>query len=159
MCGRVRAYQVGGPGAFGPYVNDQTNVDLVVDGVLISHGTSQSHIWAYATGNRRIPSSVVYNDFCPCADRRFNGAVPAFIGNDYYCDSGVDSSPQRNQFYTSPLWTGEGCTPPNFCCSHSGMPWFCKTLPIPTTDYIEVRNCRNQLQEDTALDLIDLYIQ
>jgi len=65
--------------------------------------------------------------------------VPPFIGNDYYCDSGVDSNPQRGVFYTTPLWTGKGCTPPNFCCPHSGIPWFCKTLPVPTTDYIEVQ--------------------
>ena len=64
------------------------------------------------------------------------------------------------QFYTTPLWTGEGCTPPNFCCSHDGMPWFCKTLPVPTTDYIEIRNCHNEpgSNENTALDLIELYM-
>ena len=64
------------------------------------------------------------------------------------------------QFYTTPLWTGEGCSPPD-CCPLSGMPWFCKTLPVPTTDYIEVRNCHNNPtagSEDTALDLIELYI-
>ena len=94
----------------------------------------------------------------------FNGVVPSFIGNDYYCDSGVDSNQQFNIFYTRPLWTGMGCTPPNFCCSHSGMPWFCKTLPVQTTDYIEIRNCHNadnsaMVYEDTAVELIELYIQ
>ena len=64
------------------------------------------------------------------------------------------------RLYTTPLWTGEGCGPPE-CCSHSGMPWFCKTLPVPTTDYIEIRNCHNDGRgnnEDVALDLIELYI-
>ena len=72
----------------------------------------------------------------------------------------MDSSPVDGESYTTPLWTGEGCTPPNFCCSHGGMPWFCKTLPVPTTDYIEIHNCHNgpTLVEDTALDLIELYI-
>jgi len=50
VCGRLRGYQVGVPEAFGPYVNDQTNLNLVMDGVLVSHGQSQSHIWAYAIG-------------------------------------------------------------------------------------------------------------
>ena len=91
---------------------------------------------------------------------KYNGTIPSFIGNDYYCDSGVDSKPEVGKFYTTPLWTGEGCTPPNFCCSRSGMPWFCKTLPVPTTDYIELHNCHNELvtNEDTALELIELYI-
>jgi len=120
VCGRVRGYQVGGPAAFGPYVNDQVRKNLTMDGVLISHGQTQSHIWAYATGNHKTPS-VEHNIYCPCADYRYNGVVPTFIGNDYYCDSGVDSSPKRGRFYTAPLWTGTGCTPPNFCCSHSGI--------------------------------------
>ena len=162
VCGRVRGYQVGSPNAFGPYVNDQDNPGIVMDGILISHGQKQSHIWAYATGFQRQPS-VESNYYCPCADYRFNGIVPAFIGNDYYCDSGVDSSPQEGVFYTTPLWTGKGCTPPNFCCSHSGMPWFCKTLPVPTTDYIEIRNCQNNnggvISEDTAVELMELYVQ
>ena len=163
VCGRLRGYQVGRPDAFGPYVNDPGNADLVIDGVLISHGKMQKHIWAYAVGSEKIPLWSInrgsYNTFCPCTDHRFNGTVSPFIGNDYYCDSGVDSNPVAGTFYTRPLWNGEGCTPPNFCCSYSGMPWFCKTLPVPTTDYIEVRNCHNEpTDEDTALDLIELYI-
>ena len=96
---------------------------------------------------------------CPCHPE-FNGEVPPFIGNDYYCDNGVESDPVAGQFYTTPLWTGEGCAPPE-CCSNSEMPWFCKTLPISTTDYIEIRNCHSHRTtgvEDTALDLIELYI-
>ena len=159
VCGRLRGYQVGTPDAFGPYVNEP-KPDLVIDGVLISHGKAQKHIWAYATGHEKQVVNLSYrNIHCPCSDS--SGVVPPFIGNDYYCDSGVDSRPQHRRFYTTPLWTGEGCTPPNFCCSHSGMPWFCKTLPVPTTDYIEIRNCHNSQasDEDTALDLIELYIR
>ena len=160
VCGRLRGYQVGHTDGFGPYVNDG-DPDLVVDGILISHGETRQHIWAYATGyqkaNLTLPS-YLQRRLCPCHPQ-FNGEVPPFIGNDYYCDSGVESGPVDGQFYTTPLWTGEGCTPPD-CCSHSGMPWFCKTLPVPTTDYIEVWNCHNieRDHESTALDLIELYI-
>ena len=159
VCGRLRGYQIGDPDAFGPYVNDPRKANLVIDGVLISHGKTQKHIWAYAIGSEKVPVDH-HNIYCPCTDPRFNGVVAPFIGNDYYCDSGVDSNPKVGKFYTTPLWTGEGCTPPNFCCSHSGMPWFCKTLPVPTTDYIEIRNCHNEPgNEDTALDLIEIYIR
>ena len=160
MCGRVRGYQVGITGAFGPYVNDKVNADLIIDGVLISHGNTQGHIWAYATGNRKTVKTTT-NTICPCTSPEFSGVVPPFKGNDYYCDSGVDDGALSGKFYTTPLWTGEGYTPPNFCCSSSRMPWFCKTLPVPTTDYIEIQNCHNQAvsQENTALDIIELYIQ
>ena len=159
VCGRLRGYQVGTPNAFGSYTN-LANAELIIDGVLISHGKTRGHIWAYANGYEKVVNDN-FNFICPCTDPKFNGIVPPFIGNDYYCDSAVKRGPVSGRFYTTPLWTGEGCTPPNFCCSHSGMPWFCKTLPVPTTDYIEIRNCHNQLasNEDTALDLIELYIR
>ena len=121
MCGRLREYQVGTADGFGPYVNDLPNTDLVIDGVLISHGKTHRHIWAYATGYQRTVSSNS-NVICPYADPRYDGMVPPLIGNDYYCDSEVESGPVEGQFYTTPLWIGEGCAPPNFCCSHSGMP-------------------------------------
>ena len=142
-------------------MNDPAKPDVVMEGVLISHGKTQKHIWAYATGYQKTHTNINYNNnYCPCADYRYNGTVPSFIGNDYYCDSGVENDPVEGKFYTTPLWTGKGCVLPSFCCSHSGMPWFCKTLPVPTTDYIEMRNCHNNLvsNEDTALELIELYI-
>ena len=133
---------------------------IVIDGILLSHGERQKHIWAYACG---IEKNMIKrgNLHCPCTDPKYNGIIPPFIGNDYYCDSGVESGPVGGQFYTTPLWTGGGCTPPNFCCSKNGMPWFCKTLPVPSTDYIEIHNCHNNpgSHENTALDLIELYIQ
>ena len=48
VCGRVRGYQVGTPDAFGSYKN--ANEEAVIDGILISHGKTRKHIWAYATG-------------------------------------------------------------------------------------------------------------
>ena len=72
----------------------------------------------------------------------------------------MESGPVVGQFYTTTLWTAEGCAPPD-CCFPSKMPWFCKTLPVPTTDYIEIRNCHSEpaSNEDTTLDLIELYIR
>lgn len=163
VCGQLRGYQVGQPNAFGPYTNDLGRPNHILDGILISHGKAREFIWAYVTGFEKVPSLTVKNNFknslCPCTDPTFVGTVPSFIGNDYYCDSGVLKDPVAKRFYTTPIWTGEGCTPPNFCCSHSGMPWFCKKFPVPTTDYIEVRNCRNGDEENTALELIELYIR
>ena len=163
VCGRVTGYQKGIPEAFHPFSNDQKLVSagVVLDGILISHGDwPKKHVWAYVTGQQRIPVEAA-NTYCPCADYRFSGVVPSFIGNDYYCDSGSDNHPSPTTFYTELLWEGKGCSPTNFCCSDSGMPWFCKTLPEPTVDYIEVRNCHNapSSNEDTAISLIELYVR
>ena len=88
VCGRLRGYQVGGPNAIVPYVTNLARPHLVMDGVLMSHGKTRKHIWAYACG---IAKSIVYcsNYHFPCTDPRYDGIVPPFIGNDYYCDSGV----------------------------------------------------------------------
>ena len=96
---------------------------------------------------------------CPCTGSHSNATVPPFIGNDYYCNSGVDSDPVKGVFYTTQLWTGEGCILPNFCCSRSGMPWICGTLSVPTTHYIELCNCYNGTpgNEDTTMDQIEIY--
>ena len=164
VCGKLRGYQVGTPNAFGPYMNNPANPNLIMDGVLISHGETQGHIWAYAVGIQKIPStSFQKSRVCPCTGPSFRGIVPPFIGNDYYCDSAVERNAVSGKFYTKPLWTGKECTPPNFCCSRSGMPWFCKTLPVSTTDHIEIRNCHNDNTvndyENIALDEIELYIR
>jgi len=157
VCGRLKGYQVGTPDVF---------TNAVIDGVLISHGHGklQKHIWAYVSGYERTPTVSINHgwdrSFCPCADQRFQGDVPVFMRNDYYCDSGVNSDPKVGVFYTTPMWTGQNCNKPYSCCSDSGMPWFCKTLPITTSDDIELHNCHNQptSDEDTALELIELYI-
>jgi len=160
VCGRVVGYQVGKTAAFGPYVNDQEYPELVIDGVLISHGQRREHIWAYAAGLQSMPTKAL-NYYCPCTSYLYTGVVPAFIGNDYYCDSGVDGTPTAGTFYTKPLWTGVGCKPPNFCCSSDSMPWFCKSLPKPTSDDIDVYNCVNgpNEKEDVAVDLIEFYVR
>ena len=163
VCGRVRGYQKGQPDAFGPFNNNRRFISagVVLDGILISHGDRiKKHIWAYATGFKRNITGT-NNIYCPCADYRFNGIIPSFIRNDYYCDSGSDNHSSQEIFYTDPLWEGKGCQLTNFCCSNNGMPWFCKTLPGPTVDDIEVRNCHNEpsSNEDTPVSLIELYIR
>jgi len=125
------------------------------------YGEKKEHIWAFVTGLQRMkPHRPIHNAaICPCTSYLFNGTVPPFIGNDYYRDSGVDDEPISGMFYTDPLWIGEGCTPPNFCCSSDSQPWFCKTLADPTSDEIDIYNCNNEIAgEDTAVQLIELYV-
>ena len=87
---------------------------------------------------------------------------PAFVGNDYFCDTGSSGPFDRQTFYSDdPLWDGAGCGTLNDCCSFNNPPWFYKQLPQPTTDSIEMRACRDQSigDEDIAIELVEIYVQ
>ena len=92
VCGRVRGYQFASPDAFDEEHGScpaPCNIDNnYVDGVSITHGASpRKHIWTYVAGvveDSSIPAT------CSC-----NGGTPppAFVGSDYYCESGVNPGP------------------------------------------------------------------
>ena len=98
---------------------------------------------------------------CPCAPNSPVHPV-AFIGNDYFCESG-NPGPSWNitTFYSDdPLWDGEQCgLVEKECCNATGMPWFHKPLQQPTTDYIELRVCCNFniILEDVPVSLVEIY--
>ena len=167
VCGRVIAYQHGSPDAFG-YSASQTLEGYYVDGVSLTYGSpgSRQHIWTFAGGLVENNPSRYPADSCPCDDRATaRSLVPSFVGNDYFCESGNPGPRYSNSLYANdPLWDGQGCGSSS-CCELSyplGVtpPWFCKQLPQPTTDDIEIRICRDQdHDEDTPIELIEVYIQ
>ena len=163
VCGRVRAYQYGAPLAFWRYYRgyDTTIDSSYVSGMSITHGESpRKHIWTFAAAvDERFSHTP---QMCPCTktDIPFTGRVPPFIGNDYFCDTGSHEGWEHHRFYPEdPLWDGEGCGPTNSCCQFNSPPWFCKELPQPTTDDVEVRVCKHDSYRDTPFDLIELYVQ
>ena len=85
------------------------------------------------------------------------------MGSDYYCEAGDYSPPWSAIVYSEDiLWDGEGCdgneTP---CCNPPDLPWFCKELPEPTSDDLEVRICANQApaNEDALVEQFEFYVQ
>ena len=87
---------------------------------------------------------------------------PAFVGIDYYCESGNTAKAHDNIYYLSdPLWDGGGCGSGNGCCAQIGMPWFYRKLPVSMTDDYEVRICKDQhhSDEDVAVEKLELYVQ
>ena len=60
-----------------------------------------------------------------------------------------------------PLWDGQGCGGTSTCCSFNNPPWFCKQLPQPTTDDIELRLCADEPigNEDTTIEIVDMYVK
>ena len=163
VCGRIVGYQFGFPDSFVPYEFRNFNLtidDLYVDGCILTHGQSpRQHIWTFAAAG----SQLVTDDHCRCAqpESNFTGDIPPFIGEDYFCDSGSNSSAYQYIFFDKdPLWNGQGCIT-STCCSFNNPPWFFKELPQPTTDDIELRLCSNQGigDEDTPLEIVELYIK
>ena len=159
VCGRVLAYQFSSPDAF---TGRNTIDDIYVDGVSLTHGSNpRQHIWTFVGGASRYT--------CECSNFEHTRIPPpAFVGQDYFCDSGINSRDYnggidyRRFFGGSPLWDGAGCSPNSSCCSFNNPPWFHKALPSPPTrDPIEMRVCRDQgrLDEDIAISSIDIYVQ
>ena len=159
VCGQAVGYQYSNMDAF--QVARGVTVDInshYVEGISITHGFPRKHIWTYAVG---LSDDYNYGgtNNCPCA--KYPGpSPPSFVRDHYYCESG-NTGVHENIVYTNdPLWDGEGCGAGNNCCSQSGMPWFCRELPMETDDDIEVRLCANEriTNEDIYLEILEIYI-
>ena len=164
VCGRIRAYQYWNSWAFNSYYLHRsiTIEDRYVYGMSLTHGRHpRQHIWTFASAY----SEYYSDDFvCPCTrtDQSYTGAVPPFIGEDYFCDTAVTAiqrHPTNVVYADDPLWDGQGCGPTSTCCSFNCPPWFCKQLPQPTTDALELRVCGYRYGGNTPFDQIEIYIQ
>ena len=89
-------------------------------------------------------------------------ATPNTVGNNYFCETGNPGSALSFTmiYQNDPLWDGEGSGPRSTCCQFNNPPWFCTTLPQPTTDDMELRNCADEptSNEDTLVQLVDIYM-
>ena len=165
VCGRVNGYQQGNTDAFGWIVPNipRTLEDAYVDGISLTHGPSGSrqHIWSFASGLDQANHHISNTSYCPCSVEGWSFQLPTFVGGNYFCDSG-NTSPQHPGgvvYSQDPLWDGQGCAF-GTCCEFNNPPWFCTTLPQPTTDDIEMRLCRDEsnLTEDVIVFLVDINI-
>ena len=139
VCGRVIGYQYRSPDAFNIRFNNETRLD----GISITYGTQHDHIWSYAAGLYEFQTS---ESNCPCSSERAR-TPPAFIGDNYYCESGNPNNSWRSPtFYQNdPLWDGKQCEIEGNCCNGTNSPpWFSVQLPAPTTEMIEVRICADE---------------
>ena len=132
-----------------------------VDGVSLTHAWSpRKHIWTFAAG---LQENMLYRGgvyTCPCSPGSTQ-TPPAFVGNDYFCESGCPGHFQR-RLYPDPLWDGEGCgTLETACCQAAGLPWFHKRLSAPTNDNIEMRICNDEVvtNEDSPVGYYDIYVK
>ena len=165
VCGRIKAYQYSAPDGFENYnSNLSTTIDgAYVTGVSVTHGLPRNHIWTFATGisegNPEAP------DVCPC-DSSNTILTPDFVGNDYFCESGVNEAWDRSRHWgafmgNDPLWDGQNCRPTSGCCTFGNPPYFVKELPSPSADDIEVRICclDDSTDSDIPIEQLELYVQ
>ena len=159
VCGRIIGYQFGTTDAFWAYHDHQLSIDShFLDGIVLTYGSPRCHIWSFVAGSDQRRNDI-YG--CPCNSGSFSGTIPPYVQNDYFCDSGsYTSSIPRIYHVNDPLWDGAGCVQGS-CCQFNSPPWFCKDLPHPTSEDIELRRCSsaNITDEDTLFEVVDIYIQ
>jgi len=159
ICGQAKAYHKGSPDAFARKL--QSIDDFYVDGISITLGSPRKHVWTYAVGLSDDYDYPKWN--CPCAT--YPGpSPPAFVGNDYYCESGdvgTWDSARAPYYLSDPLWDGSGCGSANGCCARIGMPWFHRKLQMTTAEDFEIRICKDgssNIDEDVAVEKVELFV-
>ena len=161
VCGRVIGYQYGSPDAIHPHSQTNNLNGVYVDGVSLTHGNPRQHIWTFMAALQQNSFANDGLNECPCAPNSLV-TVPSFISNDYFCESGCPGQFQTNVFYTDPLWDGQQCgLIEKACCQDPGLPWFHKTLDSPTTDYLEMRVCGDEVSssEDSPVGYYEIYVK
>ena len=135
--------------------------DPYVDGISITYGQNKrKHIWTFAVERNRANSGT-----CPCSTN-IRIVTPHFINEDYFCERGTTSDAGSVRLFdNNPLWDGYGCTGFSTCCEFNNPPWFCKQLPEPTAEDIDIRMMSsvggpNSLEdEDTPVQLTEIFVQ
>ena len=166
VCGRIVGWQIGVPLAFYGGTHLGEGIDsYYVDGISITYGgPPREHIWSLAGTPRETQPGTYPVQLCPCSNTAISSPdPPSFVGNDYFCETGRTFNYNPGVFYedSDPLWDGEGCGSSSTCCDFNNPPWFCKQLPEPTTEDIEVRICQRAgtHYEETPFEHIELYIR
>ena len=163
VCGRVIGYQYGHADGIDPRRAEKNNLNgAYVDGVSLTRGNPRQHIWTFVVALQENSFHHQGHNECPCAPNS-PVTVPSFIGNDYFCESGCPGDWQWNTSYSGdPLWDGKQCgLIEKACCLAPGLPWFNKTLSSPTTDYIEMRICGDEVGswEDSPVNYFEIYVK
>ena len=163
VCGRAVGFSYGYPCAFNstqPGHSWSQGFDgAYIAGFSITHGApgNRTHIWTYAGG---FQESFLTPCKCPCA--KFPGtSPPSYVGDHYYCESGVQYYPKNYQWYTNnTLWDAQDCYPGSNCCNNPRAPWFLRNLITPTHDDVEIHWCTIQgvHHDRVGTELVEIYV-
>ena len=157
VCGKARGFSFGSTDGFARVPKNPKGIDhAYVDGISITHGTPRKMLWTYTAGLSEDGEGAPQHS-CPCSAKEVP-APPSFIGSDYHCESAIRGEAVKKWYLDDPLWDGEGCPEGNSCCAKSGLPWFCQTLPMESTDDVEVRICLDESPEEENIGIEELEI-
>ena len=169
VCGRVKAYAYGEPDAFsGAFNGDQTLLSQAyVAGVSLTAGAGfTDHLWTFAAGGEEIDDDTY--GLCPCdLSDPSSIPVPDFLGNQYFCEAGVNEHTSERFLSEDALWDGRNCNPESTCCEYNRPPYFVNDLgKTITTDSIDARICavdgppptEGEHGHDILVERIELYI-
>ena len=168
VCGKISAYQFGTPEAFFlENLNHTLTInDQYVDGVSLTYGNPRQHIWTFAASLDEA-SRGNNESRCSCTNSSRPNTTPSFVGNDYFCETGVPPGQEwqyagYDTFHADdPLWDDQGCSPTSTCCTFNNPLWFCKQIPQSTNADLEVRLCSagTATFENTPIELIEIYVK
>ena len=157
VCGYVRAYQKGTVDAFQPS-NGKSVDDIYAEGLLITQGNPRRHLWTAAVGVNELNHGYTQYQCPRDADPFRFDLVPDFVGDNFYCETGVVSGYAVNIRWDDPLFDGQGCVSATAnSCSKYG--WFHRVVNSSEDD-IEVRLCAEDARsrEDILVDLVQMWI-
>jgi hypothetical protein len=154
--GYARAYQYYSTDAFHPSAAGGIDGNYV-EGLALTYGSPRVHLWTYASGysdDGNYPGSN-----CPCAT--YPGSLPAFVGADYYCESGNTGAVEDTWYTGDPLFDGQTCPGSTNCCNKPDLPWFEKKLAGTVNVSVEGRLCGDEASsnEDIGLYRMELYVR
>ena len=155
VCGRAQGYQFFSTLSF--YNNHPAIEGSYVSGLSVTFGSPRNHIWTFAAGRTKNSPGNIYN--CPCAFPYPGPAVPTFVGENYFCESGTTFNLSPQWYLDDPLWDSQGCAVNSTCCNRGG-PWFTTTLSQEVSGDIELRMCLYQQpsSENIGLEQLEIFI-
>jgi len=157
VCGQIIGYQFGSPDAF-----KTANTDCHAEGVLLSYNNPREHIWTFTAQPDGLHKNLVNG--CPCRSvtRNYQGVVPRYVGDDYFCETGQHTGRYSTVYYThNPLWDGKGCGTFPSGCEGTRDSWFMKSFPYQINSNVEMRVCFDEPRsnEDVLIESIQMYVQ
>ena len=156
ICGTAKGYQAG------PTIGFKSKADInspYLDGVSITRTVTgperRRHVFSLAAGEAEKSTSQYA---CPC-NKGATHKPPAFVGDDYYCESGSPDVPTSTAILAGDiLWNGKKFQHAEAKCKKPMMPVIKHSISPPTSDQLELRLCSANDKPIAYLESFSIYI-